>query len=168
MSDESSILVSQTQGIAYIKVVGRGSFKNARYMKAFVDKMAELGTANFVLDLHECVHMDSTFMGTIAGINLNIRKMHAPPLRVVNTNERSLELLQNLGLDKILQIDAKPTDLSTSAFEPIPQQPPPSKEQLSQTVLDAHQALAKVDIRNQIRFQEVVTFLREKLGVQDV
>lgn len=167
--DEPSILVSQGDDKALIRVLGRGSFKNARHVKCYADKLLERGTTHFILDLQECTHMDSTFMGMLAGLSVNLRKNNGTPPQIVNASPRNLELLQGLGLDRVLDIPSEPLDLSTIEFSSVkPEEPGTSKKELTKTMLEAHENLLEVDKKNAPKFQDVITYLREELGVQNL
>lgn len=162
---QASIMVHQQGPVAWVRIEGQGSFKNARHIKSFAEKMLEHGVNEFVFDLKTCTYMDSTFMGILAGIASNLKKHQAPPPVVANATPRNLELLQNLGLDRLLKIENRQLEwedfatISTSGD---------TKQNISKTMLEAHEALIQADARNSAKFQDVLTYLREKLGVQDV
>src|SRR5688500_16405669 len=67
--------------------------------------MTNRGYRQFVLDLKECPGLDSTFMGTRAGIALRLREIGQGELRVTNLNERNRDLLANLGLDQLFPME---------------------------------------------------------------
>src|SRR5436309_16100398 len=66
--------------------------------------MVDRGYREFVVDLVDCVMMDSTFMGTMAGVALRLKELGQGHLRVVHCGQRSRELLSGLGLDQLFQI----------------------------------------------------------------
>ncbi len=68
--------------------------------------MVNRGFRDFVFDLQECVMMDSTFMGTMAGMALRLKELGQGRLHVIHCGERSRELLSGLGLDQIFDIRA--------------------------------------------------------------
>jgi len=51
------------------------------------------------VDVRNCPVMDSTFMGTLAGIALRLREIGQGALHVTHLNNRNSDLLRNLGLD---------------------------------------------------------------------
>ena len=83
----ASILVGVTGNAVYIKVRGKGSFQNSPALKEFARQMLERGHRIFAFDLGECTVMDSTFMGTLAGMALRLRESGGT-LLVRNVNER--------------------------------------------------------------------------------
>jgi anti-anti-sigma factor len=166
--EDASIMVSAGRETGFVRVLGKGSFKNARYVKCFIDKLIETGLERFVIDLQECTHMDSTFMGTLAGISSKLRAQDSPPPTVVNISPRNLELLQNLGLDRVLKISSDPASIQSGGFAPAQADAPDHKEAIAEAMLDAHEALVEVDERNAQKFQDVISYLRDKLGVPNV
>src|SRR5450631_2319235 len=57
----------------WIRVEGRGSFQNSPALKEFSRKLIDEGRRKFVVDLKSCLAMDSTFMGTLAGLAIRLR-----------------------------------------------------------------------------------------------
>jgi len=100
-----SILVGTRNRTVCVRVEGRGSFLNSTGLKEFAREMTNRGYREFVLDLRECPVMDSTFMGTMAGIALRLREIGQGELRVTNLNERNRDLLANLGLDQLFTME---------------------------------------------------------------
>jgi hypothetical protein len=72
--------------------------------------MIHCGAREFIVDLCNCPAMDSTFMGTLAGISLWLRELGEGCLSVVNLNKRNAESLCNLGLNQL-------SNLSVSAIK---------------------------------------------------
>src|SRR2546421_8380335 len=66
--------------------------------------MVNRGYREFIVDLQNCVMMDSTFMGTLAGVALRLKELGNGHLHVVHCGARSRELLSGLGLDQIFSI----------------------------------------------------------------
>src|SRR5260221_5584242 len=89
----ASILVGVTGKAVCIKVRGKGSFQNSPALKEFAREMFERGHRVFVVDLADCPVMDSTFMGTLAGLALRLRVTVNGYLLVFNVNERYAGLL---------------------------------------------------------------------------
>ncbi|MEM9445264.1 MAG: STAS domain-containing protein [Verrucomicrobiota bacterium] len=169
MHEDDLILVKHSGDLGVVRVEGRGTFKNARYLKTFAKKSREIGINQFALDLGKCTHMDSTFMGTIAGLAIDAKKSQTPLPQVYYISEKNLELLQTLGLDRILNIvaddlkisaDGK-TDSKEDAEDKI------NQEQLSEDMLEAHQTLASLSESNAEKFEDVIHFLRNKLETSE-
>jgi len=99
MNAESQILVSCADRIVWVRVEGNGSSTNSKALKDFAKEMIHRGAREFIVDLCNCPAMDSTFMGTLAGISLWLGKLDEGCLSVVNLNRRNAESLCSLGLN---------------------------------------------------------------------
>lgn len=171
MSTTSSVLVGCFDRTVWVKVEGRGSFQNSAGLKEFVKQMIQRGFRDFVVDLRDCEQMDSTFMGTLAGVALRLREIGLGGLRVVNVNDRNAGLLTSLGLDQLFAVE----DLVPGA-EVVPgvgaqlrqaQAPKVGEEEQKQVVLAAHEALAEADAANAAKFKDVLEYLRQELHVPE-
>src|SRR5471030_2663788 len=101
----SKILVARTADLGFIKVVGRGSFQNSGCIKAFYQQLLKDGMSRFVVDLGACTYLDSTFLGILLGLGLKLKEGGSGVLRILNASPRNLELLKNLGLDRLISIE---------------------------------------------------------------
>lgn len=162
----SKILVARSANLGFIKVVGRGSFQNSGCLKAFYLQLLKEGITRFVVDLNACTYLDSTFLGILLGLGLKLKEAGNGLLHILNASPRNLELLKNLGLDRLIQIDGKHTDLNGVAEKQLEEMPcpVPTRAEAAPTILEAHEALMDFDPRNVPKFKDVVEFLREDLG----
>ncbi len=169
MSTNSSILVGLTNKIVWVRVEGKGSFLNSPGMKDFTKEMINRGHREFVVDLRNCPVMDSTFMGTLAGVALRLRELGQGNLHVINLNERNQDLLSNLGLDQLFAIDmcaVKGSDAATQPLEGATATPGDRTAQ-AETMLQAHQALVEADPENLMKFKDVLEYLKQDLHLAE-
>jgi anti-anti-sigma factor len=161
--DISQILVSAEGQKAIVKIVGKGSFQNAHQLKSFYLEMIPKGTTEFDVDLQDCTYLDSTFLGTLSLLGSSLRKKSGH-LNVVNANSRNLELMQNLGLDRLFTIQLQPVAIDESHLEEK-KDPSLNKTESGQQMLEAHEMLIEVDSKNLSKFKDVVDYLKEDLGL---
>ncbi len=157
---ESSIQVGVSGPAVWVRVEGKGSFLNSGNFKQFAREMVDRGYREFVLDLVDCVMMDSTFMGTMAGLALRLKELGQGHLRVVHCGERSRQLLSGLGLDQLFQISSNGARapecgaLGTKTLE---------KKEQAKEMLAAHEALCEAASENLLRFKDVLDYLKQDL-----
>lgn len=167
MSTQSNILVGCTNKVVWIRVEGKGSFLNSAGLKEFARAMINRGHREFVIDLRNCPVMDSTFMGTLAGIALRLREIGQGSLHVTNLNERNGDLLRNLGLDQLFAIDlcgiTPPAEIPAEAQSLNPANGPDRTAQ-AQTMLEAHEALVEASPENLTKFKDVLEYLKQDLA----
>jgi anti-sigma B factor antagonist len=165
---QSSIQVGVNGSVVWVRVAGRGSFLNSGSLKEFAREMVNRGYREFVFDLEECVMMDSTFMGTMAGMALRLKELGQGRLHVIRCGERSRDLLSGLGLDQIFDIQADGAAapqceaLTQTNGEPAQKSATAKREQAG-TMLEAHEALCQAAPENLTRFKDVLEYLKQDL-----
>jgi anti-sigma B factor antagonist len=160
----ASILVGVTGKAVCVKVKGKGSFQNSPALKEFAREMFERGHRIFVVDLADCPVMDSTFMGTLAGLALRLRESGNGSLLACNVNERNADLLRNLGLNNLFTVESK----ADSANQTRTEAALTSDDHLSRLdhaacMIEAHEALVDADPENFARFKDVLEYLKQDL-----
>lgn len=149
-----------------MKVEGKGTFLNSGDLKEFTREMVNRGYREFVVDLQGCAMMDSTFMGTMAGVALRLKELGQGHLHVVHCGERSRNLLNGLGLDQIFSIHANGSvapQCETLEQTGQAESPEEKKQETAQQMLDAHQALCEAVPQNVAKFKDVLDYLKQDL-----
>lgn len=123
-----------------------------------------------VVDLGECSGMDSTFMGTLAGMAARLSAQDRGVLQIADPGERNRRSLEDLGLDFLMEIDP-PTAIWRGKTEAIRKQlkSPQANGALGQIqrtrhVLEAHQNLSELNEKNAHEFSGVVDMLGNELS----
>ncbi len=144
---------------------GKGNFQNSTPLKEFAREMLGRGHRDFVVDLKDCPFMDSTFMGTLASIALKAGGNGQGGLHVVNLNERTQDLLCNLGLDQLMKLETPALAEGTEA--PATEALPGAegdKALEAKTMLEAHEAVVQANPENEAKFKDVLEFLRQNVN----
>ena len=163
---ESSIQVGVNGPTVWVKVEGKGSFLNSGNLKEFAREMLDRGYREFVIDLADCAMMDSTFMGTMASVALRLKELGRGHLHVVHCRNRSRELLSGLGLDQIFDIHSNGSpapECEALEGETGDQSRENEKEEQTETMLEAHEALCEAAPENLLRFKDVLDYLKQDL-----
>ena len=165
MNSPTSILVGVTNRGVHVKVEGKGSFQSSPALKEFSKQMLDRGFRNFVVDLQGCPVMDSTFMGTLAGIALRLREFGNGALLVRNANERNTDLLRNLGLNNLFEVESKVPEVTEGMVEaaPLDADPAIGRTDQAECMIEAHEALVDADPENLARFKDVLEYLKQDL-----
>ena len=142
----------------WIRVEGRGTFQNSPALKDFSRKMMDEGRSGFIVDLKNCPAMDSTFMGTLAGLAIRLRDKCTGDLWVIHRNERNAELLAGLGLDPLFSDKPLPAEFRGECKEAIHHAA--DKAATREAMHDAHAACIAVDPRNEEKFKDVIEHLK--------
>jgi anti-sigma B factor antagonist len=161
----ASLLVLVGSNFACVKIAGRANFASSPDFKTLIEQLVQKGYAHFIVDLSECVLMDSTFLGVLAKFGLKLNSPNGAQLGIElsNPNPRVTELLENLGaLHLFKTLSGKlvfPDDVTRCIPEPIH----PTHEEITRTSLEAHRTLMAVNPDNVARFKDVTQFLAEDL-----
>ena len=160
-----SVLVGKN--FACVKIAGRANFSSSPDFKTLLLELTQKGFTHFIIDLSECVLMDSTFLGTLAqfGLKLNGAGDSGPPgIELLNCNTRVTELLENLGALHLFKTLSGALNLPGDVKSCNPESIHPTHEQITRTCLEAHQTLMAVNPENVARFKDVTRFLAEDLS----
>ena len=150
---------------AAVKIAGRACFQNSASLRDFFTEMIKSGRRHFAVDFGGCASMDSTFLGVLAGTALELRRLDPPGSVVLcNIGARNLELVRNLGLHRIMTIDANGECPTGSNPEVLHQEGRGTEVQNARLVLRAHESLCEVDPENREKFQDVLEFLKSKVN----
>ena len=163
----AKMLVMVGERFACIRIIGRANFASSVDFKALVDELRQKGCAYFVLDLSECVLMDSTFLGVLAGLGLKWSGGNGDPsargIELFSPSPRITELLETLGVLHLFKIT------QGALTPPAPGQPlehtpaNPTKAEMARTCFEAHQTLIGLNPENAARFKDVTQYLAEGL-----
>jgi anti-anti-sigma factor len=161
---KSVYLVDAYSDPVVVRIEGRASFQNSGCLRDFIMEMLARGKTRFVLDFQRCASMDSTFLGVLAGAAIELRKT-APGGSIVVTRvgQRNLELMRNLGLHRLLTIDAGDFPLSFKKCDTPLEDKTVSDVDHARMILEAHENLVNADEANRSKFQDVLAFLRNRV-----
>ena len=163
----ASLSVLVGKNFACIKICGRANFASSPDFKTLLNELAQKGYCHFIIELGECVLMDSTFLGVLAGFGIKLNPNGAPAERGIelhNASARVSELLDNLGAAHLFNTTAGPLQLPSDVQKTCtPESKNPTHEEITRTSLEAHQTLMAMNPENVTRFKDVAQFLAEDL-----
>jgi hypothetical protein len=110
--------------------------------------------------------MDSTFMGTMAGIAMRLAKLPDGVLQVTGANEKNRNSLEDLGLSMLLEIDPKDTEWQDDIIKirgSLQESSLTRAVDRTQHVFDAHKLLCDADESNDEKFSTVLDVLEAEL-----
>ena len=151
-----------------IKIEGRASFNCSVDFKTLINSLSDKGYRHFVLDLTNCLVMDSTFLGVLASLGLkfenNRNSENYSCIELLNPNPRIADLLENLGVSHLFHASNGSLEHMSDNMRQI--QPAPanaSRQEISRTCLEAHKFLMELNPANVPKFKDVAQFLAEDL-----
>jgi anti-sigma B factor antagonist len=160
----ASLSVWVSERDAWIRIGGRASFNNSVDFKTLITSLAQNGCSHFVLDLSECLLMDSTFLGVLAGLGLKYphNGNDHPAFELLNPNHRIADLLENLGVIHLFRIvHGESPRQSMQGVEHTAAQD--DGTEVTRTCLEAHKTLMKINPGNVPKFKDVAEYLADDL-----
>jgi anti-anti-sigma factor len=164
LSAKLSVLVGKD--FACVKIAGRANFMSSPDFKTLLTELRQKGFSHFIVDMSECVLMDSTFLGVLAGFGLMRNPGGASDkcdIELANPNARVSELLENLGVLPLFKVTVGPLQLPGDVEACTPELGSHTQKEITQTSLEAHQTLMAAHPDNVARFKDVAQFLAEDL-----
>ena len=153
------------QRAACVRITGRANFTTSVDFKKLMQVFRDSHQPLVVLDLSECLLMDSTFLGVLAfeGQKRCVTRDTGPEpgVELVNPNQRIRDLIDNLGVGhffKSIQCEALKEN-----FEPVQPSEGVSREEVTRTCLEAHLKLMELNPANVPKFKDVAQFFADAL-----
>ena len=169
---DSTLTYHEFDDCLWIRCTSRGSFVNSPALKTIAEKYMARGGQTIVVDMEICPGVDSTFMGTLAGL---ARKMMVcgGALQIATPTQRTRSAMESLGLDMLVEIDPgnalwqqdiqeRRTMIATGSAK---EASAGNMNELERTrhVLDAHNTLRAMNHKNNEAFGYVCETLEEDL-----
>ena len=161
------LFISVAEAVVVFKVTGRASFTISADFKRLIHEMIQRGYRRFLIDLSECLIMDSTFLGMLAGVGHRLsgktEEATFGTIELFRANARVVDLLDNLGVSSMFTFISPNDALPPCADGAQPVAIQASREETSRTCLEAHLTLMNINPANVPRFKDVTKFIAEDL-----
>ncbi len=151
-----TIQVAVVDAVACVKIAGPANFALGVDFKTVVANCCEKGGRVLLLDLTDCVNMDSTFLGILMSMTSRLDR-----IELLNPSERITDLLDSLGVMELLKVGQG--DNPFEARLDTAESTKADKRALTEASLEAHQLLMKINPANVPKFKDVAKFLEEDL-----
>jgi anti-sigma B factor antagonist len=158
-----NVEVAIQNGVAFVRVHGRGTFKVAPGLKQFGMAAMEQGCNRLMVEMADCLGMDSTFMGVLAGLAVYLKKKDGEVI-LRHVSDKNAFLVKMLGLSHLVRVEqgGEPQQAMPSEARVL-EAGLDDKEVLTKTMITAHEVLVEVAPDNIVKFKDVLAFLKEDL-----
>jgi len=153
----TTLQVAVADEVACVKVSGPANFTVGVDFKTVVAQCCEKGGRILLLDLTDCVNLDSTFLGILMGMANRLER-----IELLNPSERIVDNLDNLGVLDLLQVGRGDNPFETR-LNAAPSAKATKKE-LAKASLEAHRLLVEINPDNVPKFQDVAKYLEQELN----
>lgn len=167
MAEAQCQLRSMQQGeLALVRVEGRATLSQGPQLRAYGDNWLKRGHGTLCLDLRNCTHMDSTFVGSLLYLHRQAVALGQGQLKLLSPSADCCRLLDEMGVREVFAIEEKdePAHGSWTMMEVDLNQ----GASLRGCIVQAHEELAKTPGLAAQQFMRVVEcFQPEKDGKND-
>lgn len=152
-------ILAANQGGAYaIRLVGDVRLTLCTTIDEYFQKMYEdPNFASVWLDLCEAEGIDSTTLGLLAKLALNVKDKFGFMPVIYSCNSGINRLLKSMGFQRLFELHEEPSDKLEGSYE-IPMLEG-SEQAVKEKVLDAHRVLMNLSDENRARFQDLMAAL---------
>ena len=161
MNKETHYQVHDSPKVAVLQVLKKASYTNCEPVRKFFDKKFKAGQRSFIVDFANCTSVDSTFLGILVRLALNLRNSEdSGKLALINLTGRNLETVKNLGIHRIAEISSHAVE-SITELESLSEKKQ-CETACSKTIYEAHKTLMNLNEKNLRMFCDVVSFLEQE------
>lgn len=115
------------------------------------------------IDLLDATSLDSTSLGLLAKIANALRQAEKPKAIVLSDSDDINQVLESMGLDEIFTIRAS-DNVCPCASKHLDVIAAPARDEMQQTVLEAHNVLIDLNEKNRQTFQELIEVIEKPAG----
>ncbi len=172
---DSSLIYHVFDDCLWIRCASRGSFINSPALKSVAEDYLASGGKLVVVDMEVCPGVDSTFMGTLAGLARRAMAVEGS-IEIASPTPRTRAAMEGLGLDMLVPLDppfavwAEDKEMRRAVLVQQPEREAPKSEmsELDRTrhVLEAHNVLRSMNPQNDETFSYVCETLEDDIARQ--
>jgi anti-anti-sigma factor len=157
--NSGKILVAEYNNMPVLKLVGDvrvlmsstiDNYFSSLYSKAILEAM--------IVDLTETTGIDSTALGLLAKMAIQLRNRFNVKPSIISTNPDITKIIKGMSFDIIFDIVEEPlaTDANFGELNHVSE----PEDVIKQKVIVAHQALMTLSDENKLEFQDLVSALK--------
>ena len=159
---EGYVTHAEKDGVHVIRYYGRVEYPIAAELQRYMDALLEQHCQRVVFDLTKAYRLDSTHLGLLARMAHRVRSTEGRTL-IVSTHPDINVVLTSMGFDRAFDVVTHPPQ--QRGEERRIDEGRATREQLAQTMLEAHRTLVELSEQGRVRFRDVVTCLEAELNL---
>lgn len=161
MTDSGKILAAEINNVPILKLMGDVRVLMSSSMDQYFSSLYRRAVLDSVLvDLTETTTIDSTTLGLLAKMSIQLRNRFNIMPTIVSTNPDITKILMSMSFDLICRIVNEPLSESGQFGELA--EVSESEEKVRQKIIEAHQTLMALSEQNRLEFQDLVSALKKE------
>jgi anti-anti-sigma regulatory factor len=161
MAAPSVLKVGRTPTGHCIRVEGRGTMRESRSASEFATGSLDAAGTTLVVDVSDCEHLDSTFLGCLVEIQRRVIKQDRTRFGVYAPPEKVKRLFSPTRMDVVLRFVGEPPQVVGELLT-LPAADPASPEVMLH-VMECHRRLAELGGPQQAAFAAIADNLEREL-----
>jgi anti-anti-sigma regulatory factor len=168
MAEEGKVFIGKYAHTFMCKLEGRLTQKSLWNMNAAIRQSQEdADLRDVIVDIAQCVYMDSTILGILARWAIAFAQTHPTPPFLIGLPGNPLEhILVRMSLDTLFHVSRDTSTMPNSALSQMMLSEHFSEQEYAAYVLAAHQTLAELSTENAKEFATVIECLKAELLVK--
>ncbi|WP_314011134.1 STAS domain-containing protein [Pseudostreptobacillus hongkongensis] len=147
------------EGRYIFKILGKATMKNSKNLSDFIDlNFDEIIDLSF--EMSETTYMDSTFLGMIAKIAIELKTKKNKKLVVLNPSQEAKGFLKQTGITKFIDI-INEEEIKSESLKAISLETNDNMNDKSRYILEMHEVLMNLNDENKKVFQSVVDAMKK-------
>ena len=147
------------EGRYIFKILGKATMKNSKNLSDFIDlNFDEIVDLSF--EMSETIYMDSTFLGMIAKIAIELKTKKNKKLVVLNPSQEAKGFLKQTGITKFIDI-INEEEIKSESLKAISLETNDNMNDKSRYILEMHEVLMNLNDENKKVFQSVVDAMKK-------
>lgn len=160
---ENRYMVGEIGDNIVIKIIGNATMKNSKTLEDYFKNILQDEKKEVILDFSECNYIDSTTLGVIARMSLEVGKKWNTKLYEVNVSNMIRSTLNSTGIYDLMGHSKKEgEDIS---FSGLKNRNFLTDEEKAKHILEAHRTLVELSKENEAVFSNVVRLLEKNIQV---
>ena len=142
-AQQGNIRVYQHDQTVTFHVEGQATMRHSPAVRRYVEQNLTAGAPALSVDLRHCIHMDSTFLGTLLFLKRLVERYEGGAFTLISPSPQCRQLLRDMGLEKLFAVvdveELTPdvwTELKSGAGDPTA---------FKRNVVQAHQELGRLE-----------------------
>lgn len=150
------------QGLA-LRIVGQATMRESIAVKELLEQTVQKGVGRVEVDLSECCHVDSTFLGCLIRVFNMLGGPGSGNFSVTEPSPQVDRCLHAMGLDSFLPTGPASADVEQWHALELPCW---EEDTMGKHILDSHRALSEIDERNRKVFEPILEQLARDLALE--
>jgi len=168
MPDSPAQVATTPQGGCVIRLAGRATMQHSGAVEELVvQTMRRHPATRVAIDLTDCSHLDSTFLGSLFGLYQRFGPDSAEPRLTLHASPANIKALFGpLKLDRFIRTDPSAAPATSGQWVPLEAAESSDPKSMSRHVMECHRRLAEVDTPARAAFTRIADAMEQELAKQ--